>query len=138
MANVLGIAKDCILAYNDKSWGKLGNLLAGEAVYDEKATHRRIQGVDKIIEAWRGWASAIPDSKATFVREMECGDSAVLELLWKGVHSGPLPTPAGVIAASNKVVELPACQIVFVRDGKVASVAHYFDFLTLLRQVGAA
>jgi ketosteroid isomerase-like protein len=53
------------------------------------------------------------------------------------VHSGPLPTPAGVIAPSDKSIDVPSCQVIRVRDGKVASFTHYFDF-TLLRQVGAA
>ena len=138
MSSVLEVAKSCTLAYNEKNWGKIENLLAADAVYDEIGTHRHIWGTGKIIEAWKGWASAIPDSRATFVRELASGDTAVLEMIWKGVHSGPLPTPAGVVAASHKSVELPACQIVCVRDGKVVSLAHYFDFLTLLRQVGAA
>ena len=138
MSTALEIAKSCTLAYNEKNWGKVETLLAADAVYDEIGTHRHIRGPGKIIEAWKGWASAIPDSRATFVRELASGDTAVLELIWKGLHSGPLPTPAGVVAASHKPVELPACQIVRVRDGKVASVKHYFDFLTLLRQVGAA
>ena len=130
MSSVLEIAKSCTLAYNEKNWGKVENLLAADAVYDEIGTHRQIRGTGKIIEAWKGWAGAIPDSRATFVRELASGDTAVLEMIWKGLHSGPLPTPAGVVAASHKSVELPACQIVCVRDGKVASVAHYFDFLT--------
>jgi len=49
-----------------------------------------------------------------------------------------LRTPAGVIAASQKPIQVPACQIIQVKDGKVASFTHYFDFLTLLRQIGAA
>jgi steroid delta-isomerase-like uncharacterized protein len=138
MSNVLEIAKGCTLAYNDKNWGKLENLLAEGALYDEKATHRHIQGIAKIIEAWKGWATAIPDSKATFISETVSGDTAALEVVWKGVHSGPLPTPAGVIAPSNKSIEMPACQVIRVRDGKVSSFTHYFDFLSLLRQVGAA
>src|SRR5436305_8696973 len=52
--------------------------------YDEKGTDRRVQGVGKIIETWQGWAKAIPDSKATFVREFASGDTAVFELVWKG------------------------------------------------------
>jgi len=49
-----------------------------------------------------------------------------------------LRTPAGVIAASEKLIEVPACQVIQVKEGKVASFTHYFDFLTLLRQIGAA
>jgi hypothetical protein len=44
MANVIEIAKAGITAYNDKDWSKAKDMLAADAVYDEKGTHRRIQG----------------------------------------------------------------------------------------------
>ena len=137
MANVIEIAKAAVTAYNEKDWGKAKDLLAADAVYDEKGTHRRIQGAGEIIEAWRGWAKAFPDSKATFVREFASGNTVVFELVWKGVHTGPLQTPTGTIPASNKPIEMPACQVVQVEGGKIKSGAHYFDMLTMLTQIGA-
>jgi steroid delta-isomerase-like uncharacterized protein len=137
MANVIEIAKASITAYNDKDWSKTKDILAADAVYDEKGTHRRIQGAGQIIEALQSWAKAFPDSKATFVREFASGNTAVFELVWKGVHTGPLQTPTGTIPASNKPVEIPACQVVQVEGGKVKSTSHYFDMLTMLTQIGA-
>jgi len=90
MANVIEIAKASITAYNDKNWGKAKDILAPDAVYDEKGTHRRIQGADKIIEAFHGWAKAFPNSRASFVAEFASGNTAILELVWKSVHTGPL------------------------------------------------
>ena len=136
MADVIEIAKGLITAYNEKNWSKVKDMFAADAVYDEKGTHRQIQGVREIIDAWQGWAKAIPNSKATFVREFASGDTAIFELVWKGVHAGPLQTPTGTIAASKGLVELPACQVVEVEGGKVKSVSHYFDMLTLLTQTG--
>jgi steroid delta-isomerase-like uncharacterized protein len=138
MANVIEIAKAGITAYNDKNWGKAKDVLTSDAVYDEKSTHRRIEGRDNIIETWQGWAKAFPDSKATFVREIASGDTAILELVWKGVHSGPLQTPTGEIPATNKSIEMPACQVSQVEDGKLKSISHYFDMLTMLTQIGIA
>jgi steroid delta-isomerase-like uncharacterized protein len=138
MANVIEIAKASITAYNEKDWSKAKDMLAADAVYDEKGTHRRIQGADDIIGAFQGWANAFPDSKATFVSEFASGDTAVLELVWKGVHTGPLQTPTGIIPASNKPVEMPACQVVRVEGGKIKSASHYFDMLTMLTQIGAS
>ena len=137
MANVIEIAKAAVTAYNEKDWSKGKDVLASDAVYDEKRTNRRIQGAGEIIEAWQGWAKAFPDSKATFVREFGNGDTAVLELVWKGVHTGPLQTPTGIIPASNKTIEIPACQVVQVEGGKIKSASHYFDMLTMLTQIGA-
>jgi len=41
------IARAATVAYNEKSWSKVQSLLSPECVYDEKATHRRIQGIGK-------------------------------------------------------------------------------------------
>ena len=132
MASVIEIAKASITAYNDKDWSKAKDMLAADAVYDEKGTNRRIQGAGAIVEAWQGWGKAIPDSKATFVREFASGDTAVFEIVWKGVHTGPLQTPTGTMPVPRS-----ACQVVQVEGGKVKSVSHYFDMLTLLTQIGA-
>ena len=137
MPNVIEIAKAAVTAYNEKNWSKAKDILAADAMYDEKGTQRRIQGAGEIIEAWQGWAKAFPDSKATFVREFASGETVVLELVWKGVHTGSLQTPTGTIPPSNKPIELPACQVVRVEGGKVKRASHYFDMLTMLTQIGA-
>ena len=137
MPNVIETAKAATIAYNDKNWDKVKAVFAEKGVYDEKGTGRRIQGIGQIIEAWQGWGKAIPDSKATFVAEYASGDTAVFEVVWKGVHTGPLQTPTGIIPPSNKRIELPACQVLKVEGGKVTSFTHYFDMVTLLTQIGA-
>jgi steroid delta-isomerase-like uncharacterized protein len=137
MPNVIETAKAATIAYNDKNWDKVKAVFDEKGVYDEKGTGRRIQGIGQIIEAWQGWGKAIPDSKATFLAEYTSGDIAVLEVVWKGVHTGPLQTPTGVIPASNKRIELSACQVLKVEGGKVKSFTHYFDMVTLLTQIGA-
>jgi len=138
MANVLEIAKASITAFNEKDWDKMRALLAADAIYDEKATQRRIQGSDQIIQALQGWTAAFPDANGTFVREFATEDTAILELIWKGTHTGPLQTPSGIIPASNRLVEMPACELMRVEDERIKYDSHYFDLLTLLTQIGAA
>lgn len=137
MSNVIETAKAATTAYNDKDWDKVKALFDENGVYDEKGTGRRIQGIGQVIEAWQGWAKSIPDSKATFVAEHTSGDTAILEVVWKGTHTGPLQTPSATIPPSNKRIEVPACQIMKVEGGRVKIYTHYFDMLTLLRQIGA-
>ena len=48
-------------------------------IADEVGTQRKIQGVNDVIVAWRGWAAAIPDSKATFHGASTSGNTVVLE-----------------------------------------------------------
>ena len=138
MPKVIETAKAATIAYNDKNWDRAKELFGADGIYDEKPTHRRLQGGELIIEVWKGWASAFPDSKATFLREFARWDTAIIEVVWKGTHTGALQMPSGAIAASNKSIELPACHVIEVEDGKVKSFTQYFDLLTLLTQIGAA
>ena len=137
MANVIETAKGATIAYNDKNWDRLKAVFAENGTYDEKATSRRVRGVGSVIEIWQGWAKAFPDSKGTFISEYASGETAIIEVVWKGVHTGVLQTPTGTIPPSNKRIELPACQVIKVAGGKIESFTQYFDMVTLLTQIGA-
>jgi steroid delta-isomerase-like uncharacterized protein len=135
--SVADLAKEQIIAYNEKDWDRARDVLAPEIVYDEVGTHRRLKGTDDVLTAWKGWATAIPDSRATFNSEFVSGNTAVLEITWRGTHSGPLQTPDGEIPATGKKIELRAVQVVDVDNDHVRSVRQYFDMGTLLQQIGA-
>jgi steroid delta-isomerase-like uncharacterized protein len=135
--SVVDLAKEQVIAYNEKDWDRARAALAPEVVYDEVGTHRKLEGVDDVLTAWKGWATAIPDSRATFHSETVSGNTAVLEITWKGTHSGPLNTGKGEIPATGKKIELRAIQVVDVANDRVKSVRQYFDMGTLLQQIGA-
>ena len=135
--SAVDIAKGQITAYNQKDWTAVTAILDSRCVYDEVGTDRRIQGIDDVITAWRGWATALPDSNATFDRVSSSGNTVTLELTWRGTQNGPLQTPGGQLPPSGRKMDLRACQVVEVADGKVQAIRHYFDMATLLRQLGA-
>ena len=135
--SVADMAKEQVIAYNEKDWDRARAAFAPEIVYEELATHRKLTGADDILTAWKGWATAIPDSRATFNSEYVSGNTAVLEITWKGTHSGPLNTGEREIPATGKKIELRAIQVVDVADDRVKSVRQYFDMGTLLKQIGA-
>jgi steroid delta-isomerase-like uncharacterized protein len=135
---VVEIAKAQVIAYNDKNWGAVTEACGPNVVYDEVGTNRKLGGVGQVIEAWKGWAAALPDSKATFEAAHVDGNTVILELTWHGTQTGPLQTPAGQIPATGKPIEIRACQIVDVKDGKVQTVRHYFDMATMLAQLGVS
>jgi ketosteroid isomerase-like protein len=65
------------------------------------------------------------------------GNTAVLEVTWTGTHTGPLTTAEGTIAASGKRQETPAAIFFTFEGDKIKEARHYFDSLTLLKQIGA-
>jgi steroid delta-isomerase-like uncharacterized protein len=133
---LIDAAKASTIGYNEKDWDKVRASITADFVYDEVATHGKVEGIDQVIEVWRGWATALPDSRATFDDAFIGGDKVVLEVTWRGTHTGPLQTPNGEIAATGKSIEIRACQIVEVEDGKAKSMRQYFDMMTMMRQLG--
>jgi len=134
----IAAAKAPLLAYNEKNWNAVKASITPDFTYDEVATHRKVQGVDQAISAWQGWASAIPDSKATFHNAWASGTTVVLEVTWQGTHKGPMQMPTGPIAATGKRIDIRACIVSEIAGDKVRTQRHYFDMATLLQQIGVA
>jgi steroid delta-isomerase-like uncharacterized protein len=137
-SQLIAAAKAPILAYNEKNWGAVAASVTADFVYDEVATQRRVQGAEQVIAAWQGWATALPDSKATFNSAQASGDVVVLEVTWRGTHQGPLQTPKGAIPATGKRIEVRACFVCETAGEKVKVQRHYFDMGTMLQQLGVA
>jgi steroid delta-isomerase-like uncharacterized protein len=133
--SLIDTAKAPILAYNKKHWEAVRAAIAPRFVYDEVATHRKTQGADKLLEAWQAWARALPDSKATFRNALVSGNNVVLEITWRGTHTGPLQMPGGEVAPTGNKFELRACLVIEVAAGKARGMRQYFDMATLMQQL---
>jgi len=131
------IAREQIEAFNSGDWEQMGGLLASDARYHEFGTERVIEGPEQIIEAFKGWKTAFPDAAGTVTSSVASGDTAVLEVIWKGTQTGPLTTAAGTIPASGKRQETPAAVFYVFEGAKIKASRHYFDAKTLLKQIGA-
>ena len=129
-------AKAPSVAYNEKDWEAVKACVVPGFVYDEVGTQRKVEGVGQVIELWQGWAMALPDSKATFDNAVVSGNTVVLEMTWRGTHTGPLQSPAGEIPATGKTVEIRACEVVEIEGGKAKSIRHYLDMTTMMQQLG--
>ncbi len=133
---LIDAAKAPVIAYGKKDWDAVRAAIAPGFRYDEVATHRKMQGADQVVACWQGWATALPDSQATFHNAFVSGDTVVLEVTWHGTHTGPLQMPTGQIAATGKPIEIRACQVFEVAGGKAQSMRQYFDMATMMQQLG--
>lgn len=131
-------AKASTEAYNEKDWEAAREALTPDFVYDEVVTSRKAEGVEEVLAVWRGWATAFPDSRATFEEPLVDGNVVVLRLRWRGTHSGPPAFPTGEILPTGKKIDFRSCQIYRIEDGKAAEMRQYFDLLTMLSQLGVA
>ena len=131
------LAKEGIEAFSAGDWERFKAPLSSDAVYEELATQRKVQGPDQIVEASKGWKEAFPDAKGTITKVTEGSDSVVLEITWQGTHTGDLISSMGAIPPSQKRVKLEAVQVVRFKGDKVIETRHFFDLMTLLAQIGA-
>ena len=129
-------AKAPLLAYGEKDWVKVKNSITANFTYDEVGTERKVQGVDNVIPLWQGWATALPDSKATIHAAYVSGNTVVIELTWNGTHTGPLSLPTGPVAATGKKIALRAINVFEITGEKASMQRQYFDMATMLRQLG--
>jgi steroid delta-isomerase-like uncharacterized protein len=137
MDEVVKIAREQIDAFNAGDWERMRAGLAADFRYDEFGTQRKIEGSEKIVELFKGWKTAFPDAVGTVTSAIASGNRAALEVTWKGTHSGPLETAEGTIPASGKRQETPAAFFFAFEGDKIKESRHYFDSLTLLKQIGA-
>jgi steroid delta-isomerase-like uncharacterized protein len=135
---LIDAAKASILAYNDKNWDNVRASLASNPTYDEVGTNRKIQGTDQVIECWKGWALAMPDSKATIHGAFASGSTVCVEMTWRGTHTGPLELPSGSVSGTNRSIDIRGCQVFEMAETKCRTIRHYFDMATLLEQLGIA
>ena len=134
---LIDAAKAPVVAYNEKNWDEATKALAPNVVYEETGTNRNLHGVSDVLAAWKGWAFAFPDSKATFDAVHVSGDDTViLEVTWRGTHTGPMGSPAGDVPATGKSIEMRGCQVIQIADGKAQSIHHYLDLATMMTQHG--
>ena len=131
------IAREQIDAFNSGDWERLRAGLAPDARYEEFGTERKADGPEKIVELFKGWKQAFPDAAGTVTGAFASGDTAAVEVIWKGTHTGPLTTAEGTIPASGKRQETPGAIFYTFEGDKIKESRQYFDSLTLLKQIDA-
>ncbi len=129
--------RNSINAFVAQDWERYRATLTPDSVYDEKATQRRVQGADQVVQIGQGWLKAFPDARATVNNTVASGDTVVVELTWEGSQTGALQMPTGELAPSGRRVVVPAVEVCTVQDGKVKENRHYFDVMGMMHQLGA-
>ena len=134
---LLSAAKALVETFNARDWDGARAAVTTDFVYEEMGTGRKLTGADAALEAFKGWVQAFPDATGTYRGTHVADDgTVVLEVTWTGTHRGPLQTPDGPIAPTGKRIDVPACMVVDVAGDKARAQRHYFDMVTLLRQLG--
>jgi steroid delta-isomerase-like uncharacterized protein len=130
------IAREQVDAFSRGDWELLRGTLASDSRYNELGTQRKIEGPEKIVELFKAWKQAFPDGAGTVTSVVSSANTVALEVTWKGTHTGPLESADGMIPASGKRQETPAALFFTFEGDKIKESRHYFDSLTLFKQIG--
>ena len=82
------------------------------------------------------YAAAFPDMHRELYSIHSFGDHVLVELSLNGTHKGDLRIPAGSIAATDKKISAPCCDVFRLKDGKIFSFHCYVAVPILLEQLG--
>jgi steroid delta-isomerase-like uncharacterized protein len=125
------IAREYFEAWNRREFGRIAELVADDAeIIDFDGTVDR--GPTGAREQSERYAAAFPDGKLEIKQIVTSGETAIAELVGRGTNDGPL----GELPATHKSVELPFCDVLTIRDGKVVRDRQYGDTATMLQQLG--
>ena len=131
------MARRTIEDFNRGDWDALRASSASDSVYEEPATGRVLHGVDDIIAALQDWRTGVPDVTGEVHRVVTDGETAVLEILWRGTQTGPLSAGAGTLPATGRSFTMWSAMWQTWRDGKLVANRHHQDILGMLVQLGA-
>ncbi len=78
----------------------------------------------------------MPNVKGTVTNVCGAGNTVLIEVTWKGTHTGPLQSPSGTVPATGKEQTTRAAWILNFDGGKIKESRHYFDMLSFMQQLG--
>jgi steroid delta-isomerase-like uncharacterized protein len=135
--NDLAIAREVYDAFNSRDVERAMGIATDDLEIELVPFGRTFRGPAGLREFMEGWIEPFPDARVE-VTNMVAGDDGrvAVEFVGRGTHTGTLKTPAGDVAPTNRQAEGRYCEVMEMRDGKVARLNSYFDAATLMRQLG--
>ena len=133
MSDVASIAREYSDAWNRRDWAKWRELFHPEYTYT--GGDGQVQkGPEAGMAIGQMFATAFPDGRIDVQRISVAGDTAIVEFIGRGTHTGDLMG----IAPTGRQVTIPVCDILEIRDGKIIAEREYMDMLTMMQQLGIA
>ncbi|HWQ13547.1 MAG TPA: ester cyclase [Roseiflexaceae bacterium] len=134
--DALSIAREHYDGYNRRDFARVAELIAADAAWHNVATGEMFHGPEGYLQFINGWSEAMPDSTVQVTNLAAAGEVVVCEFTGRGTHTGPLMTPAGPVPPTGRTVDVPFCEVLQVRGGKIVGARTYFDSATMMRQLG--
>jgi steroid delta-isomerase-like uncharacterized protein len=125
------LVQEYIKAYSDHDIQKIRQLLHPQYT-STGIDGKQHKGIEEGVQIASMYLNAFPDMKIDLQNILSIGDVAVVEYVSKGTQKGEFLD----IDPTNKQVNIPVCEVIECRDGKIYSERDYFDAGLIMQQLG--
>ena len=133
MASSVEIHRAAHDAFNQRDWDRMRALAAETIVYDDRPRGLTLGSRDDFLGWLQEWATGMSDARVSEPDYLEAGEYSVCRFRGQGTNDGPMGPTAAV---TGKRMDMPFCEILGVRDGRITSGEIFYDQLTMLSQLG--
>lgn len=130
------LIRDFFNAFEKKDFDRASSFLAPNAEFRVIGMDKPLRGPKEIIESCGEWDRAFPDMKSELVNVISSNNYVVVEEINRGTHKGPLMGPGGTLQATNRKVEVPACEVFKIENGKIVTWNLYWPTDVMMKQLG--
>jgi predicted ester cyclase len=137
--NSSDVLRHVMLAFGAGDWDRMRELVSDDlACVDIAAGGDVTIGGDAFVQTEKNWRGAFSDFQVEILAVVGDDTHAAGDMILRGRHTGPLPTPWGDIPATGRNVELPFvlyCQVV---DSRLTEVRDHYNPSLAMTQIGVA
>ncbi|MGE5847612.1 MAG: ester cyclase [Ignavibacteria bacterium] len=130
------ILRDYYDMFNKKDFNRGKNLVDDNAEFQVIPFNMKLSGKEGYLQVVQGWTNAFPDGLCDITNIIAGEDGAVVEFIGRGTQTGKLVSPEGEIMPTGKHVDVPFCDVIRIKNGKITSLNSYFDTATMMKQLG--
>jgi steroid delta-isomerase-like uncharacterized protein len=132
----VAVANAIYNAFNARDFDRVAALTADDCEVVAIAFGQTYHGPAGMCAYMQNWTNGFPDGRVEIRRVIASDRDVVTEFVGRGTHTATLRTPGGELKATGRAAELPVCDVIELKDGKVQRLRTYFDAATLMRQLG--
>jgi 3-hexulose-6-phosphate synthase len=124
-------------AFAAGDWSTLRQTVTDDVVYVDISSGSEVsRGADSFVRGDQDWRNAFSDFEIEILSIVGDSTHAAGDFILRGIHSGPMPTPWGDIAATGRRVELPFAMFCEVKGGRVTMVRDHYNPTLAMSQIG--
>lgn len=131
----IAVVQSIYEGFNARDMEKLFAALAADFTLIDMPSGQTFHGAEGFMAWVQPFAVAAPDSMTEITNVIASGDWVFTEHTGTGTHTGPLATPMGEIAPTQRPFALKFGEVFQLRDGKIVLMRAYWDVGSLVRQL---